>query len=676
MANPEILAPAGSMETLTAALRCGADAVYVGAKAYSARNSAVNFDLPELKQAAESCHLYHAKLHLAVNTLLTDREIPDFVAFIQKAAECGIDACIVQDLGILNIIKNSIPDMPLHASTQMSIHSPEGALQAKALGCSRVVAAREMSLDDLKKLCTLPVEPEVFVHGALCMSVSGQCSFSSVVGGRSANRGQCAQACRLPWKTPDGKNPAALSLKDLSLVEHVQELKQIGIDSFKIEGRMKRPEYVAAAVTALRMALNGEQPDMNTLEAAFSRSGFTDGYFTGKRKNMFGFRTKEDVLAGQKVFKSIQNLYQKERQIAELDFSMQLEADKPALLTVSDTENTVTVSGEIPEKALKAPLTAETLRKSMQKLGDTVYLCHDVKLKNPDHLILSASQCNALRRNAVEILNQERIRSHTPEYQICPDQIPEMPSGYSVKNCQSRVHIRKLSQRKNSSGEIFCLPVSLAMSCQPELSDYVEAPRIIPNEKNYIQNLEKLYQNGWRHLLCHNLADIKIGKEIGFTLHGGFGLNCANALTVESLLKQGLQDVTVSYELSAKTVRMLSEACPCGAFLYGRLPMMLFRLCPIKAQDGCHKHHCFMTDRTGRKFPLLCSQEYDYIEMLNSEILYLPDKLQNFSGLAFYDFYFTEESPEQIRKILADYQNCSGTLPEKHTNGLYYKGGL
>ena len=675
MANPEILAPAGSMETLIAALRCGADAVYVGAKAYSARSSAVNFDLQELKQAAELCHVYQAKLHLAVNTLLTDEEIPEFAEFIQKAAECGIDACIVQDFGVLHIIKNIIPQMPLHASTQMSIHTQEGALQAKAMGCSRIVAAREMSLKDLEIICRLPVETEVFVHGALCMSVSGQCSFSSIVGGRSANRGQCAQACRLPWKTPSGKNPAALSLKDLSLVNHVQELKQIGVDSFKIEGRMKRPEYVAAAVTALRMALNGEQPDMETLQAAFSRNGFTDGYFTGNKKDMFGFRRKEDVLAGQKVFKSIQNLYQKERPVAEIDFSMQLEPDNPALLTVSDTrQNTVTVSGEIPEKALKTPLTSEMLRKSLQKLGDTVYICRDVKLQNPENLMLSAAQCNALRRSAVEKLNQVRVRNNTPEYQIYPDKKPEIPVRTEKQSIQNRVHIRKLSQRKSVSGVIFCVPVSLAMQCQPNLSDYVEAPRIISNEEKYIKNLKTVYQNGWRHLLCHNLADIRIGREIGFTLHGGFGLNCTNALTAQSLSEQGVQDITVSYELSAKTVRKISETYSCGAVLYGRLPMMLFRVCPIKSQDGCHKRNCFLTDRTDRKFPLLCSQEY--IEMLNSEILYLSDKLQSFSGLEFYDFYITEESPEQINTILSDYQKNSGILPEKYTRGLYFKGGL
>lgn len=676
MKSPEVLAPAGSLETLIAALRCGADAVYVGAKAYSARSSAVNFDLEELKQAAALCHLYQAKLHLAVNTLLTDTELPAFQDFILKAVSCGIDACIVQDLGVLKLIHDMIPDLPLHASTQMSIHTSKGALQAKSLGCSRIVAAREMSLEDLKLLCKLPVETEVFVHGALCMSVSGQCSFSSIVGGRSANRGQCAQACRLPWKTPSGKNPAALSLKDLSLVEHVQELQKIGVDSFKIEGRMKRPEYVAAAVTALKMALNGETPDMNTLQAAFSRSGFTDGYFTGKRKNMFGFRTKEDVLAGQKVFKEIQADYQKERTISVVNFSVKLNAQKPALLTAVDAQkNQVTVSGEIPEIAQKTPLTAETLRKSLQKLGDTIYSCGEVTLSNPDGLILSASQCNALRRKAVEMLNAERIKNYTSVYEVSPVSLPELPTLVS-QSVQFRLHIRNLNQLKPVSEEIYCIPISLAERCQPEKNFYLEAPRMIPDEKNYIQTLQALYQKGYRALICHNLADVRIGREIGYTLHGGFGLNCTNAVTASSLLQQGLQDITCSYELSAKSLNLLAEKIPCGAFLYGRIPMMLFRLCPIKAQDGCHKKNCFLTDRTGRKFPLYCHQNHDYIEMLNAEILWLADKLSKFQNLAYYDFYFTEESPEQIQKILEDYRKSSQTVPANRTNGLYFKGGL
>lgn len=621
---PEILAPAGSMESLSAALRCGANAVYVGAKSYSARNHAVNFDLHELEQAAQLCHLYHAKLHLAVNTLVTDRELEDFCIFIQQAAQCGIDACIVQDLGILQIIRSIIPEMPLHASTQMSIHSSAGALQAKAAGCCRIVAAREMHQKALAELCRLPIEIEVFVHGALCMSVSGQCSFSSIVGGRSANRGQCAQACRLPWRTPDGSNPAALSLKDLSLVSHVKALQKMGVASFKIEGRMKRPEYVAAAVTALRMALEGQQPDMHQLQAIFSRSGFTDGYFTGQKKNMFGFRTKEDVIASQKILKTMQNLYQHPYKIAKLDFALQLHPDQPALLIASDQEgNHIQVQGDIPEPAQKMPLQMPILQKYMEKLGDSIYLCNHVSLDNPENLTLSAAQCNALRRNAVTAMDAFRIHANTPAYQI-QDQLPEFAKQNQHFYGIRRIHVRTKAQMQKALDltEILCLPVALAKQCDPSLSIYLESPRMIANEIAYAQDLKALYQKGFRHLLCHNLADIYLGKAIGFQLHGGFGLNCTNFRAVEVLKSFGLQDLTGSYELSIRQLLALEHAIPCGAYLYGRLPMMLFRLCPIKAQDGCHHHDCFLTDRTGRKFPLLCTQ--DYIELYNSEILF-PD---------------------------------------------------
>ena len=581
MKNPEILAPAGSMEALYAALRCGADAVYVGAKDYSARNSAVNFDLSELRQAAELCHLYNAKLHLAVNTLLTDSELSGFAEFICSAAECGIDACIVQDLGIQRIIKSLIPELPLHASTQMSIHTPNGALQAKALGCSRVVAAREMSREDLAALCRLPVETEVFVHGALCMSVSGQCSFSSIVGGRSANRGKCAQACRLPWKTPGGKNPAALSLKDLSLVEHVRELREMGVDSFKIEGRMKRPEYVAAAVTALRMALHGERPDMDTLQAAFSRSGFTDGYFTGKKQHMFGFRTKEDVLAGQKVLKSIQNSYQKPRTVTALDFILELQPESPAMLRVSDTEShEICIMGDVPQSALKSPLTEEQLRKQFQKLGDTVYECRSVRLENPAELVLSASQCNALRRKAAETMNAERIRNNTPIYEIFPERFPEILPCEHIGTPRNRLHVRTSAQLKSAlqMNHLICIPLPLAGQCTPDMSIWIESPRIIADESAYLRKLEKLYQKGFQDLLCHNLADIHIGKQLGFVLHGGFGLNFTNSVTAQSLREMGVQDMTISYESGLKNIHSLEKNFPCGAYLYGRLPMMLFRI--------------------------------------------------------------------------------------------------
>ncbi|MDE5885033.1 MAG: U32 family peptidase [Oscillospiraceae bacterium] len=686
--KPEILAPAGSPETVLAALRCGANAVYVGA-GYSARNDSVNFTLSQLQQAADLCHLYHAKLHLAVNTLLTDREFPEFAEFLKNAVRCGIDACIVQDLGILDYIHETVPDLPLHGSTQMSIHTPQGALQARELGCSRIVLARELSCDQIREIAELPVETEVFVHGALCMSVSGQCSFSAIAGGRSANRGQCAQACRLPWRTPSGENPAALSLKDLTLVEHVKTLQAMGVDSFKIEGRLKRPEYVAAAVTAFRMALDGRQPDLKLLESVFSRNGFTDGYFTDKKQNMFGFRRKEDVLAGQQVFCEIRETYRNPRKITDLDFDLELKAGTPAVLQVSDQDgNHVSIFGKIPEIAQNAPLRAETAEKYFRKLGNTIYEFHSIQFQNPDGLTLSASDCNAMRREAVEKLNH--IRQKKINYQIREnsENSKKLENSEDSENFQiprKRLHVRTMEQfravRESESEFILCVPMNLAEKLTPEqdIPVWVEAPRIIQNEKNYQIRLESLFAKGFRDLLCHNLADIRIGRRIGFTLHGGFGLNCTNSRTARSLVRQGLQDVALSYELRSRTIQEMRREipCNCSAYLYGRIPMMLLRICPIRAQEKKCRHHrnCMLTDRTGRKFPLFCNP--DYLELLNAEILFLGDKLEYFENLSYWDLYFTDETPEQLREIVQMYaSNHSNYFNKNYTRGLYFKGGL
>lgn len=677
MKRPEILAPAGNMESLIAALRCGADAVYVGGMSYSARSSAANFDLPNLAKAARLCHIYGAKLYLAVNTLLTDSELDGFLEFVKEAAYCGVDACIVQDLGVLRCIRQVVPDMPLHASTQMSIHTVEGALQAAALGCSRVVAAREMSAADLRQLCRLPLEVEVFVHGALCMSVSGQCSFSALVGGRSANRGRCAQACRLPWRTPKGSNPAALSLKDLSLVQHVRTLEEMGVTSFKIEGRMKRPEYVAASVTALRTALEGETPDLESLRAIFARDGFTDGYFSGKKQNMFGFRRKEEVLAAQKVLQQLQNTYRKPRKTAEIRFLMQLEADQPAKLHAVDSDgHAVTVQGDIPQIAQKSALTAALLEKHLQKLGDTIFYGGTAELENADNLTLSAAQCNAMRRDAILALYSSRAELAQNRYTVT-DAVPTLPqSGETEKMARWRLHVRTPAQLKaaQNTEHLLCVPLHLAHSLAPSVSIWLESPRIIADEARYRQQLAALWDKGFRHLLCHNLADVRIGKTLGFQLHGGFGLNCTNQWTARSLMEQGLLDVTGSYELRMSRLSALGRTLPCGAFVYGRLPMMLFRLCPIQAQDGCQKQGCSLKDRTGQQFPLVCSG--DYTELCNAQVLWLADKQRNLRFLDFWDFYFTTETPQELETVLWDYAEVPAQTPKNRTNGLYFKGGL
>ena len=301
--TPEILAPVGSREALEAAVRCGADAVYLGQKSFSARADSRNFDPDALREAVAYAHRFGVRVHQALNIVTFDREFPALKDCIRAACDAGVDALIVQDWGVAAAVKALAPSMPLHASTQMAIHSPEGVRAAGELGFSRVVLARELSREEIAAIrASTSLELEVFVHGAHCMSVSGQCYLSAMLGGKSGNRGRCAQPCRLPFSAGCPGVPkageAVLSLKDLCLIPRLPELAAMGIESFKIEGRMKRPEYVAAAVAACRAALDGREPDLAPLQAVFSRSGFTSAYFDGQiDRKMFGFRRKEDVEA-------------------------------------------------------------------------------------------------------------------------------------------------------------------------------------------------------------------------------------------------------------------------------------------------------------------------------------------------------------------------------------------
>ena len=353
MSRPEILAPAGSEEALPAALRCGADAVYLGTKRFNARRSADNFEEASLTDAAFLCHSRGAKLYLTLNTLLSDAETDDARRTIEAAARAGVDALIVQDMGVARLARENC-DIPLHASTQTSVQTDAGVRMLRDMGFSRVVVPRELRREELSEIRNkTDLEIETFVHGALCMCVSGQCLLSAVFGGRSGNRGLCAQPCRLPFAASGGTG-YDLSLKDLSLLPHLRELRDMGIDSFKIEGRMKRPEYVAAAVTACRAALDGAQDDeiFGLLRRVFSRSGFTDGYYTGNLgRAMFGTRQKEDVTAAQGALTALQKLYETQRALYPADFTFVCRAGGPIRLTAESGAARVTVYGETPAAA-------------------------------------------------------------------------------------------------------------------------------------------------------------------------------------------------------------------------------------------------------------------------------------------------------------------------------------
>lgn len=674
---PELLAPAGGPDALLAALRCGADAVYVGAPEFSARQSAENFDSAALQEACRLCHLYGAKLYLAVNTLVFDSQIPRLDALTRQAADAGVDAFIMQDLGAIARVRQVCPDMPIHGSTQMTIHTVEGALEAARLGIRRVVAARELSCRELEALCGTGLEVEVFCHGALCMSVSGQCYLSAMVGSRSANRGRCAQACRLPFTACGDPEACALSLKDLCSVDQIPALVRMGVASLKIEGRMKRPEYVAAAVTAYRQALSGQPVDLEQLRAVFSRSGFTAGYLTGKRQKMFGVRSREDVAAAKQVLPGLQSLYAKPGKRSALSADMELHAGQAARLTLQDEAgHTVSVTGDVPEPARTAALDVQRLERQLAKLGDTIYTLGDARLAGDPGLTLSAGSLNAMRRAGVQQLDAARIRENTPAYAL--NQPVPLPEGGAWNGTwQLHIHGREAAQLTRIPPEAYALaglPLEQwqADSPVPMEKRMLIPPRFVTGESGLVTRLEALYRAGYRHLLCSNLAHVSIGRRLGFVLHGDFSLHTANSLTADTYGAMGLSDLILSAELKRGAMQQLHCPVPSGAVLYGRLPLMLMRSCPIRNEIGCKRCDHVLTDRTGRHFPVYCAGEY--AELFNAEPVYLADRLEEWDWMGFGVLLFTEESPEQAARIFRQYRTGQAVLPERYTRGLAYRG--
>ncbi len=400
--RPEILAPVGGEEQLLAAVRCGADAVYFGLKNFNARRNADNFEGERLHSAIKYCHEREVKVYITVNTLVMDKELTAAERAIDEAVSAGADGLIIQDLALASYARGKIA---MSASTQLAVHNVSGAKLAAELGFKRVVLARELSFDEISKIAScVDIECEVFVHGAMCVSASGNCYMSSLFGQRSGNRGLCAQPCRLDWSC-DGRS-RALSLKDLSYIKNIKKLGEAGVSSLKIEGRMKRPEYVAAAVSSVKAALSGEQPDMEILRAVFSRQGFSDGYFCGRRdKTMFGYRTKEDVVAAEPVLKDLAKLYENESYFRELDMHFIMRAEQPARLIAESRGKKIEISGAVPEKAVKRALDEGLVRRSLEKTGGTVYKLRALSCDMDGGLTLSSAELNRMRREALDALS-------------------------------------------------------------------------------------------------------------------------------------------------------------------------------------------------------------------------------------------------------------------------------
>ena len=685
MEKIEILAPAGGYDSVIAAVRSGADAVYAGGKSFSARASAQNFDFEQLCSAVEYCHIHGVKFYLTINTIVFDDEFKQLKQAITEAAKADVDALIVQNMGVARLAQRIAPDLALHASTQMSVHTASGVKAMYEQGFKRVVLAREMSRDEIKKAAEIPVELEVFVHGALCMCVSGQCYFSAMLGSRSGNRGACAQTCRLPFTVAGGKGKYALSLKDNSIIPYLKELEEIGVASAKIEGRMKRPEYVSAAVTACR-----EQRDLGfvtdetaeLLRAVFSRTGFTDGYYTGKiGRGMFGTRTKDDVVsADEKLLSKIRAKYKNEAQniAVTAEFTAHL-GERPVLKMTEGIHTAESAADVICEQAKNVALSAEKCFTQLKKTGSTAYSVGDIKLTLDDNISLPVSALNAMRRECTDEL--DRLRKTVHNYKINDVDINGDFAPYNKSENFTRASVRgtKISPAFKDCELVFVPLFSDIRETQRLKNEgynvAVEVPRgMFDREKQIEAQLQRVKEIGVTDALCHNIGALHTAKNLGFTLHGGYGLNLVNTYDLLWAEEYGIKDVELSFELTFIRINRLGGNIKRGIITYGHLPLMLCRSCPVKG-DGISckscKNQSKMTDRKGKSFYLKC--DGNCTEVLNCVPLYIAPQEFRTLSTNFNILRFTVENYVENVERIPDFNRIS-MLNDKFTRGLYKRG--
>lgn len=689
----EILAPAGSMESLFAGVRCGANAVYLGGKLLNARRSAGNFDTQELKEACEYCHRRLVKVYFTLNTVVGDSEMNVAISEIEKAINAGVDGFIIQDLGLTLVMRNIFPNVEIHSSTQMSVSSKSGFEVLQKMGFSRGVLPREISLDEIGEIhSSTRMELEAFVHGALCMCVSGQCYMSAMLGSRSGNRGLCAQPCRLPFGVKNPENHV-LSLKDMSLVEHMEEMGKAGVFSFKIEGRMKRPEYVAAAVTACHESINGgvtKEID-NALQGVFSRSGFTDGYLTRKiGKNMLGTRQKEDVLSGKAVLGQLSQLYKNENPLIPINFTVNiLEGQKISLQATANVgEKNVDVHvslDAVPEKAINKPLTEESVLVRLAKCGGTQFFANEIIVNLDDGLIVSASQLNAIRREAISRVEKliDEVTQGTEQAFGSVDKYVELVKIQKCRKSEKptfRATFDSFSQIPENADKLELVFLPLRESVENfnkamELSDVgVQLPRgMFGNESEIINKLKELQEIGIWDVLAGNLGGVQIASRMGLTIHGDFGLNVFNSLSFQMLEQLGVESGICSFEMTLLQIGRIKSTAYRGMIGYGRLPLMLTRNCPVKNELSCQEcsRKTSITDRMGIEFPVLCN--FGTTEILNSRPVYLADRLNEIKNVDFISLMFTVEDKLECEKIIEKYFDGTQASGE-YTRGLYYRG--
>ena len=689
----ELLAPAGSMEALRAAVQNGANAVYLGCGQFNARQSAQNFTPQTLAEAVKYCHVRGVAVHLTLNTLVSDHEMQECASLIRQAATAGVDAFIVQDLGVISLCKQIAPNVPLHGSTQMTIHSLSGVLLCAAWGLSRVVLSRELSREEIRYItANSPIEIEVFGHGALCMCYSGQCYLSAAIGGRSGNRGRCAQPCRQSYGFGRWQNSYPLSLKDNCLVQNLKELDEMGVVSLKLEGRMKRPEYVAAITGVYRHALNGERIDQNMLQilhTAFNRQGFTDGYYAGRLgPDMFGVR--EDNHTDAAFSKQMRRTYEMtENPLVPITIQAVLTAGRSSLRVIDNEGRQCTVEGPAPEEAKVAELTEDILAARLQKTGGTPYYCTEVRCSVVPGVTMSAAAINAMRRDALNMLTALRARREAPQLGR-----PRAVTRFAGNRRQPGLTVQVTSFEQitgrllRMNPAVLYVPMYLLTADPARTADLVSRanvcavlPRIVHDGEmaQLKADLAALRKLGVREALVGNLGLLIPVRECGMDIRGDFGLNLYNSASVNIARELELVSATLSFEMTLPQIRDVSKAVPCEIFAYGRLPLMVTENCIIKNRTGqctCHQGPVKLSDKTGAEFPVIKDGASCRSVLLNGKKLSWLDRQNDLARLGLWAtrLYFTTENPKEVDQVLAAYQNPPPFDPGACTRGLYLRG--
>lgn len=690
----ELLSPAGSPEGVIAAVQNGADAVYMGMGDFNARRGAKNFTDEEFVKAVRYCHVRGCKVYVTLNTLVNDREMHDAVAAAKIASDAGADGLIVQDLGMSYAIRCALPDIPLHASTQMSLHNLAGVEAAAEMGMTRAVLARELSFEQIRFITqNASIETEVFVHGALCFCHSGQCYMSSLIGRRSGNRGLCAQPCRLQYSLGGRMDDHPLSLKDNCLVEQIRRLEEAGVASLKIEGRMKRPEYTGIVTgvyaKALREQRNPEKEEMELLEKTFSRQGFTQGYFIGDKLDMFGVREEPDKDA-EKIFSNARKQYAEgELRRVPVHFYTVLEKGEHIKAIAFDDEGHKAIAtGPVPERAKRQGLTEQYLTEQMFKTGGTPYNCVENKAKAEPGLYLPASEINELRRKLIAQLSAEREKSaprRTMKLPAPPANVPAISDPVRIYQVRTAEQLTpELAALKPDY--IYFPALELAENFDP-LRPFIEngvrpvavLPRIITDDQSreVYTALEKLFDFGVNEALAGNLGHVFMARQAGMKVRGDFGLNAFNSYTLGVLKDAGFLSATASFELRLTQIKAMAKPLDTELIIYGRLPLMVSDQCIIRHSAGrcaCQTPGQ-LADRMGSVFPVV--KEFGCRNVIyNAHKLYLADKRDDLYALGLWGLrmLFTTESPRECVEVAKGYLGITDYKPNVLTRGLYYRG--